>query len=152
MGFHIINNAGETLNSLCWMFQLRGRLAHHNLFTLRSLSPTIFSESEGNLERWYLGNCGVHPLLRYVWWGCIWHKDSITSASLLVEESEFLEKWDSTGPELDELVKFLETVSSELVCLSGAVLLVVSGFFVLRKRPPQPLALLIACRCRDSWR
>lgn len=26
------------------------------------------------------------------------------------------------------------------------------GFFVLAKRPPHPLALLRACKCRDSWR
>ena len=30
--------------------------------------------------------------------------------------------------------------------------LLFSSFFVLRKRPPLPLALLMACRWRDSWR
>ena len=51
------------------------------------------------------------------------------------------------------LGEFVEAFARVLLPLSEVELeLLFSSFFVLRKRPPLPLALLIAWRWRDSWR
>ena len=63
-------------------------------------------------------------------------------------------RWPFDEPRFSLLPDIFEGFALVPVSLpfSWALELLPSSFFVLRKRPPQPLALFMACRWRDSWR
>lgn len=119
--------------SLCWPRK-----------TLSLLSPNV--EGYADDGPWPL------PLsLESVWFLCALNHGSDPSCWTF-EESKFPLLVLGKHSKLD-LADWAESFASKVMLFSSEEFSSLSScFFVLRKRPPQPLALLNACRCRDSWR
>lgn len=115
--------------------------------------PVKISPDDG----WYIDDCPwplplpLEDVCACTSW-VSWLVYSFTSCRPL-EESKSLLLFLDNHSEPEKVADCCEGLAPEFTSLSAVRSVeLFCGFLVLRKRPPQPLALLIACWWRDSWR